>query len=246
MRLATSDASTYEEDDTARIAYDRSRRVRARLRRPAAAGRAAGRGRRGAAEADQRRAGPAGRDRRGAAAAAQRERRHGDDDRLPGDDAAGRAHRRGRSRRRARRPCHRSREQTGTRVSIGGATATNLDFSEHDPRQAAAVHRRRRRAIAAAARGRLPLAADPGQGRHLQPAVDRGRVRRRDADLPGRTPRGPVRRRDRADRVVPADHGLRRRVRPVDGLRGVPRLAHARGVGAHEGTRATRCSTASR
>ena len=111
------------------------------------------------------------------------------------------------------------------------------------PRQAPAVHRRRRRALAAAARGRVPLAADPGQGRHLQPAVDRGRVRRRDPDLPGRQPGGPVRRRDRADRVLPADHGLRRRLRPVDGLRGVPRLAHARGVGAHERRDTTRCAT---
>ena len=54
----------------------------------------------------------------------------------------------------------------------------------------------------------------------------------------------PVRRRDRPDRVLPADHGLRRRVRPVDGLRGVPRLAHARGVGPHRATRRTRCATA--
>ena len=55
---------------------------------------------------------------------------------------------------------------------------------------------------------------------------------------------GPVRRRDRTDRVVPADHGLRRRVRPVDGLRGLPRLAHARGVGPHARRAATPCGTA--
>ena len=108
------------------------------------------------------------------------------------------------------------------------------------PRQAAAVHRRRRRPLAAAARGRLPLAADPGQGRHLQPALDRRRVRRRDPDLPGRPRREPVRRRDRPDRVVPADHGLRRRLRPLDGLRGLPRLPHARGVDAHQGRQVRR------
>ena len=46
------------------------------------------------------------------------------------------------------------------------------------------------------------------------------------------------------DRGLPADHGLRRRLRPVDGLRGVPRLPHARGVGAHARRDTTRCATA--
>ena len=104
--------------------------LRAGLQRPAAArGRAAEVGRRGGAAADRRRAAQAGRDRAGPAAAAQRARRHRDDDRLPDDDAAGRAHRRGRQAR-ARRDAAADRRQTGARVSIGGTTATNLDFSQ--------------------------------------------------------------------------------------------------------------------
>ncbi len=121
-------------------------------------------------------------------------------------------------------------EQTGARVSIGGTTASNLDFAQ-------------------TIRDKLPLfiGVVVGLSLLLLAVVFRsllipvkagifnllsigGRVRRRDPDLPGRQPGGPVRRRHRSDRVVPADHGLRRRVRPVDGLRGVPRLTHARGV----------------
>ena len=123
--------------------------------------------------------------------------------------------------------------ETGARISIGGATATNLDFAQ-------------------AVRDKLPLFIGvvvglsllllgivfrsvliPVKAGRVQPAVDRRRVRRGHVHLPGRPPGLAVRRRDRSDRVLPADHGVRRRVRPVDGLRGVPRLAHARGVGAH-------------
>ena len=57
MRLATSDASTYKKDDTTRVAYDLLKEgFGAGLQRPAAArGRAARVGRRGGADADQRR-----------------------------------------------------------------------------------------------------------------------------------------------------------------------------------------------
>ena len=56
-------------------------------------------------------------------------RRHRDDDRLPDDDAAGRADRRDRQDG-ARRDAAADRAETGARVSIGGTTATNLDFSQ--------------------------------------------------------------------------------------------------------------------
>ena len=50
-------------------------------------------------------------------------------------------------------------------------------------------------------------------------------------DLPGRQPRRPVRRRPgRPDRVVPAGAADRDPVRARDGLRGVPRVAHARAL----------------
>ena len=50
-------------------------------------------------------------------------------------------------------------------------------------------------------------------------------------DLPGRQPRRPVRRRPGgADRQLPADAADRDPVRAGDGLRGVPRVAHAGGL----------------
>ena len=74
MRLATSDASTYKKDDTARVAYDLLKQgfgpgfnapLLLAVELPQA-------GRPGGAAADRRRAARAGRDRAGAAAAAQR------------------------------------------------------------------------------------------------------------------------------------------------------------------------------
>ena len=102
--------------------------------------------------------------------------------------------------------------------------------------QAAAVRRRRRPAQRAAAARRLPLGGDPDQGGDHEPAVDRRRARLRHADLPGRPRRGPARDRHRPDRVVRAGADVRDRLRPEHGLRGVPDLARARGVGAHATT----------
>ena len=126
-------------------------------------------------------------------------------------------------------------EETGARISIGGATATNIDFSK-------------------TIRDKLPLFIGVVVGLSLLLLV----VVFRSILIPVKAGifnllsiagafgvvtlifqdghlAEPVRRRDRPDRVLPADHGLRGRVRPLDGLRGLPRLAHARGVGAHQG-----------
>ena len=101
---------------------------------------------------------------------------------------------------------------------------------------------RRRRAVGAAARGRVPLARDPDPGGRDEPAVDR-RGARRDrhasssaAGGSSASPAGP-------DRGVPPSADVRDRVRAVDGLRGVPRVAHPRGVDAHRATRRRRCAT---
>ena len=70
------------------------------------------------------------------------------------------------------------------------------------------------------------------------------RVRRRHRRLPGGLPRRAARGRDRADRGVPAGDDARDPVRALDGLPGVPRQPHARGVGAHRTTTRTRCGSA--
>ena len=55
------------------------------------------------------------------------------------------------------------------------------------------------------------------------------------ARVPGRVPGRAARGRDGADRGVPAGDDARDPVRPVDGLPGVPRQPHARGVDEHRG-----------
>ena len=132
MRLATSDASTYKKDDTTRVAYDLLKEgfgpgfnapLLLAVELPQAGDDAA-------LQQIGDALGKPGRDRAGPAAAAQQGRRHGDDDRLPDDHAAGRDAPTRPSGRRATRRCRRSSEETGARVSIGGTTATNLDFSQ--------------------------------------------------------------------------------------------------------------------
>ena len=121
---------------------------------------------------------------------------------------------------------------SGVTVDVGGATA-ELRRPERPRRAAAAaLHRRRRRAVVPAPAERLPLAADRAEGRRDEPAVGRRGVRRD----------GAVRRR-RVVRQRPAGHrprhaggavhpgdDVRDPVRAVDGLRGLPALARARGV----------------
>ena len=106
MRLATSDASTYKKDDTTRVAYDLLKEgfgpgfnapLLLAVELPKAGDQAS---LQKISDALSKQDGIA----RGAAAAAQRGRRHGDDDRLPDDHAAGRAHRRDRQDRTRRDP----------------------------------------------------------------------------------------------------------------------------------------------
>ena len=111
-------------------------------------------------------------------------------------------------------------------------------------RQAAAVHRRDRPARLPAADDRLPQPADPADRGGDEPARRGRRVRRRHARLPGRVPRRAARGRDRADRGVPAGDDAGDPVRALDGLPGVPRQPHARGVGATPRTTATPCGSA--
>ena len=123
------------------------------------------------------------------------------------DPAAGQAHRHDRVRRRRDRRC-------------GGLRHDALP-------QAAAVHRRGGVAVRAAAAGGVPLAGDPAAGRGDEPAEHRRVAGRDRGDLPvglaGVADGNPA----GADRVVHSGDAVRDRVRAVDGLRGVPGLAHA-------------------
>ena len=74
----------------------------------------------------------------------------------------------------------------------------------------------------------------PRQGRGDEPALDRRGVRRADRDLPVGLGRRAARPRPRdAGLELDADPAVRRAVRPVDGLRGVPALADPRGLAGH-------------
>ena len=80
-------------------------------------------------------------------------------------------------------------------------------------------------------------AARAAQGGGHEPAVDRRGLRRGRGRLPVGLGQEPHRRRQgRADRGVGADDAVRHRVRPVDGLRGLPALAHQGGVRPHRTT----------
>ena len=163
-----------------------------------------------------------------------------------GDPAAGLAGRgdahRWRSRRRAagrgdHRPGARpARRAAPTAHLVGGPTAAVVDFSDAVGERLPLFVARGGRALGAAAAAGVPLGADPDQGRGAQPAVDRRVAGRDHAGLPATG----VRRAARADRGVRAGDDLRDRLRAVDGLRGVPGLPHARGVGAHPATRRSR------
>ena len=97
-----------------------------------------------------------------------------------------------------------------------------------------AVHRRRDPAQLPVAHGGVPIDPRAAQGRDHEPAVGRRGVRRDRDDLPVGLGQAARRRRQAgADPGVPADHDVRHPVRALDGLRGVPAVAHPRGVPAH-------------
>ncbi len=101
------------------------------------------------------------------------------------------------------------------------------------------LHRRGARAELPAAHGGLPQPARAAEGRDHEPAVDRCRVRRGGGDLRvGMGERPPRRRADRSHRAVRADDDVRHPLRALDGLRGVPALAHPGGVRPHRRQRA--------
>ena len=98
---------------------------------------------------------------------------------------------------------------------------------ERAGREAAAVHSDRRDPLGAAAARHVPLDRDRHPGRGDEPAQHRRRARRHGGGVPVGLVREPARRREGADRTVDTGADVRRRVRPVDGLRGVPGLARA-------------------
>ncbi len=156
-----------------------------------------------------------------------------DDHRLPALLAAGVCHHPARlAPARTRRPADRQRAP-GMTVYVGGVTAGAVDFATtlgHKlPLFIGVVVLLSR----AAADDRLPLAGDPAAGRRHEPAQHRRVAGRDRGDLPVGLARRPVRRPAGPDRVVHPGDAVRDRVRAVDGLRGVPRLAHPRALDAH-------------
>ncbi len=140
--------------------------------------------------------------------------------------------------------------QAAGRPARGGAARRPLGRKPR-PRNLAGVEdaagdRRHPRARLPAAADRLPGAADRGDRGARQPALDRRRVRRRDADLPARPPLRPARLRiPGLPRRLGADLLLRDDLRDRDGLHGLPALLGARALGRARATRRRRWSAAS-
>ena len=97
-----------------------------------------------------------------------------------------------------------------------------------------ALHRSGARSVVPAPARRLPVDPRAAQGGDHELALDRRRVRRDRRGVPvGMAERRVRCRQGRADRGVGADDALRDRVRPLDGLRGLPPLPHQGGVRPH-------------
>ena len=102
--------------------------------------------------------------------------------------------------------------------------------------QAAAVRGGHRGAGLPAARRGVPQPARPPPGLHHEHPLHRGGPRRHRRRLPVRVAQAAAGLRPgRTDRGVPAGHDVRRAVRPVHGLRGVPGQPYARGMGHQQG-----------
>ena len=166
-----------------------------------------------------------------APAAAQPGPRRRGDRRLPHELAAERADHEPRQPPARPRDPAASRKETRATVYIGGSTATGVDFSHVLSSKLPLFIGIVVAAVGAAAAGRLPLAADPAAGgaamNLLSIGASLGIVA---GDLPARLARRSVRRRARADRRLHPRAAVRDRVRALDGLRGLPRLAHPRGM----------------
>ena len=124
-------------------------------------------------------------------------------------------------------------QAAGVEVAVTGSTAANIDFSRVPRRAAPVLLRCRAHVVLPAAHGRVPVAARAVEGRPDEPALDRRRLRHRRRPVPVGLAQQHHRRAAGADRAVGADDALRHRLRPVDGLRGVPALTGAGGVAPH-------------
>ena len=88
------------------------------------------------------------------------------------------------------------------------------------------------------AAARVPLGRAAGEGGAAQPALGQRRLRRARARVPARLGIGPRLPQLAPDRSLDPDLPVRDDLRDLDGLRGVPALAHARGVGSDARQRA--------
>ncbi len=151
----------------------------------------------------------------------------------------------GRDHRPRRHPARRRHPRRGERLRRAGARrwAHRVEHRRVGTARGAAadLHRRGARAQLPPADGRVPQPARPAQGRDHEPAVDRRRVRRgRRGVRVGLGERHPRRREDRAHRAVHPDDDVRHPLRALDGLRGLPALAHPGGVRPHRRQRGRR------
>ena len=112
---------------------------------------------------------------------------------------------------------------SGLDAQVGGLHR-RLDRLLRLPRRAhAPADRRRPAAQLHPPDGRVPQRARPAQGGGDEPAVDRCRLRHHRGHLPVGLGQGHLRARpQRSDRRLDPDVPVRHRLRPVDGLRGVP------------------------
>ena len=156
----------------------------------------------------------------------------------PGERAAGGGDQR--ARRRAAGPG--ARAGGGDRRGPGGHRSDGGGDRRLRParRRAAALRPRRGGPRPGAAPAGLPVDPRADQGRRRLPAVGRRLVRRGRRGLPVGLVQRPARRaRDGPGHQLPAGDPHGGAVRAGDGLRGLPRLPHARGVRARRRARAT-------
>ena len=216
---------------------------RGRRRGPAPARRAAAPRPRGGAQ-DRPRARPRAARRR-PAGEPRRRRRAG------GADPRGRPQRRRRGRGRgARAPHPRSLHPGGAlpgddRRAAHRRARPSVSTSSTRLRRVPVARARGARHLLPAAAARLPLGRPAAQGRDHEPALGERDLRRARARVRARLGQGDRAAELAADRGVDPDLPLRRALRPVDGLRGLPALAHARGVGPAATTTSTPSPTAS-